>query len=137
MISSLQTRRQALGLIASAPLVPVFATQGQAASEAFYTPEKFAAAQATGQQILVHVWAGWCPTCKAQEAVLKPLLQKPKYKNLTVLTLDFDVQKDFKASHNIRQQSVLLLFKGKTEVAREIGVTNPASIEAFLDKLAV
>ena len=47
------------------------------------------------------------------------------------------VQKDFNASHNIRQQSVLLLFKGKTEVAREIGVTNPASIEAFLDKLAV
>jgi thiol-disulfide isomerase/thioredoxin len=92
----------------------------------------FEAAQNSGKPILIDVFAPWCPVCKAQQAIFGGLQQDAKYKDLTVLKVDFDNQPDALKSFNVRQQSTLIAFKGKTETARSAGDTNKASIEALI-----
>ena len=50
-----------------------------------------------------------------------------------MLKVDFDNQPDVLKSFNVRQQSTLIAFKGKTETGRSAGDTNKASIEALID----
>jgi thioredoxin 1 len=54
-------------------LLAVFALVGSLtsawAAEKPFTTEAFAAAQAGGKSIVVHVFAPWCPTCRAQEPI--------------------------------------------------------------------
>lgn len=86
----------------------------------------FEAAQAAGSPILVHVTAPWCPTCKAQ----KPTVDRLESTNpaLKVFAVDFDGQKDALAFFGVKSQSTLISYRGKTEVARSTGVTDPAAI---------
>jgi thioredoxin 1 len=92
----------------------------------------FETAQSSGKPILIDVFAPWCPVCKAQQVIFGGLQQDAKYKDLTVLKVDFDNQPDVLKSFNVRQQSTLIAFKGKTETARSAGDTNKASIEALI-----
>ena len=89
--------------------------------------------RAPASRILIDVFAPWCPVCKAQQAVLGGLKQDAKYNDLTVLKVDFDNQPDVLKSFNVRKQSTLIAFKGKTETGRSAGDTNKASIEALID----
>jgi thioredoxin 1 len=99
-----------------------------------YSPQAFAAAQAAGKPILLHITAPWCPTCKAQTPILSKLEATPKFKNLVVLNIDFDTSKDLLRKLRVAQQSTLIVFKGSREMGRSTGDTNPASIEALLGK---
>ena len=51
-------------------LLPLFA---QAVGEP-YTQDKLDALNKSGQPVLVFIHADWCPTCRAQDAVLEKLL---------------------------------------------------------------
>lgn len=92
----------------------------------------FEAAQNAGKSILIEVHAPWCPTCKAQEPILSSLSKKSDFKDLAVFKVDFDSQKDALKLFNARQQSTLIVFKGKQEKGRSVGDTNAASIEKLL-----
>jgi thiol-disulfide isomerase/thioredoxin len=94
----------------------------------------FEAAQAGGKPILIDVSAPWCPTCKAQAPILSKLRGDPRFKNMVAFDIDYDSHKDLLRKFNVRQQSTLVVFKGKQEVGRSTGDTNPASIEALLAK---
>lgn len=106
----------------------------QAAQETPYNARAFAAAQAAGKPILVEIHASWCPTCKAQIPILANLEKQDKFKNLTVFRVDFDSQKDAVKAFGARMQSTLIVFKGKHEMGRSVGDTNPKSIASLLDK---
>jgi thioredoxin 1 len=97
-----------------------------APAQAFQTKafdaQSFKAAQSAGDAILVHVFAPWCPTCKAQQQVLDTLKDKPEFAN----------QPDVVQSFGARMQSTLIAYKGATETGRSAGDTAPASIEALL-----
>ena len=104
------------------------------AAETPFTPQAFEAAQKGGKPVLVAIHASWCPTCRAQSPILGKLTADPKFKDMVVLRLDFDEQKDLVRKFGAQSQSTLIVFKGAAEVGRSVGDTNPESIEALLGK---
>lgn len=104
------------------------------AAEAPFTQAAFDAAMKAGKPVLVEVHADWCPTCRAQAPILGELTADPKFKDMTVLRVDFDSQKDVCKAFGAQQQSTLIVFKGGKEAGRSLGDTNAASLAALLDK---
>ena len=110
-------------------VAPAYATETKA-----FDPASFAAAQKADKPILVAIHAPWCPTCKAQKPILAQLEKAPLYKDLLVVHVDFDSQKDAVRRFGARMQSTLIAFKGGQETGRSVGDTNPDSIAALLAK---
>ncbi len=94
----------------------------------------FDALRAANKPVLIDVHADWCPTCKRQEPLIAALIASPEFKDFTVLKVNFDTQKDVRAKLHVEQQSTLIVFRGKQEVARTTGDTNKESIAATLRK---
>ena len=128
------TRRSTLVLLAAVAAAAPLARVAFAASmtDTPFTAAAFQAAQAAGKPILIAIHASWCPTCRAQKAVLGPLLTKPEFKDMVVLRVDFDAQKDVVAGFGANTQSTLIVFKGKAESGRSVGDTSGSRIEALL-----
>jgi hypothetical protein len=53
---------------------------------------------------------------------------------MTVLVANYDKEKELKRQHKVRSQSVLVVFKGPTEVARSAGETKPEQLAQALGK---
>jgi len=119
------------GLVA---VILVGSVSASAAEWKAFTADEFAAAQDAGKPILVDVFAPWCSVCRAQNPILTKLTREPKYKDLVVLKVNYDDQKDVVRSFNVQRQSTLIVFKGKDEVDRSVGDTSALSIEGLLDK---
>ena len=111
------------------PLLAVLPIAARAASEASYTQAAFTAAQQAGKPILVAVHASWCPTCAKQKPIIDSLAAAPENRELVILIVDFDAQKDIVKAFDVRMQSTLIAFHGTGERARSVGVTDPAAIK--------
>jgi len=111
------------------PYASVFAAEEQA-----FTPEAFQAAQDQHKSILVEIDAPWCQVCRAQKPILSKLFAQPKFQDLTVLRVDFDSQKKDVRSFGATMQSTLIVFKGREEVGRSVGLTKADAIAALLNK---
>lgn len=98
-----------------------------------FTQAGFDEAQAAGRTIVVDVHADWCPTCRKQAPILAELLtNEAALGDVVALKVEFDREKDFLRAHNVPGQSTLLVFKGREEVARSTGETDPGRLRAFL-----
>ena len=126
-------RRFAITSILSAALVAT-ALPALAATDSAFDKQAFEAAQAAGKSVVLHVAATWCETCLAQRAVLNKLETDPAYKDLLILTIDYDKQKDVMRSFKVTSRSTLIAFKGTTETGRMTGNTKLPVIKALLDK---
>ena len=122
-------RRHAVAGLALLAFVPLAAA---AADQKPFDQAQFEAAQALGRPILVEVTAPWCPICKAQAPTLSKLRGDARFKDLVSFDIDFDSQKDLLRRFKVSKQSTLIVFKGRQEIARSTGDTNPRSIEALL-----
>jgi thioredoxin 1 len=111
-----------------------FAAAASAADKKPFDQKAFEEAQAAGKPILVEVHAPWCPVCKAQHPILSKLRSEAKYKELVGFEIDFDSQKDLLRKFQVTRQSTLIMYKGKQEVGRSTGDTDPGSIAALLGK---
>jgi cytochrome c-type biogenesis protein len=114
-------------------LLTVLSTAAGATTHGLYSPSRFAAAQAEGRPILVEVRAAWCASCTLQAPALAKLEKNPEFKNLIVFTIDFDFNRDVAERLKVAVPSTLILFKGKAEIARLTGQSDPKVIEAFLE----
>ncbi|MET1029261.1 MAG: thioredoxin domain-containing protein [Dongiaceae bacterium] len=133
MIRSLAILLLAFGLAGPAALFgPGLSGQALAAEPTAFTQDAFAAAQAAGKPILIHVNASWCPTCAQQRPILGELEKSPELADLVVFTVDFDSQPAVLQSLNVQMQSTLIVFKGKTETGRATGITDRDQIRALL-----
>ncbi|MFZ3017938.1 MAG: thioredoxin family protein [Gallionella sp.] len=99
-----------------------------------YTQDKLDTLNQAGKPVLVFVHADWCPTCRAQDAVLEKLLPTAEFKAISTLKVDFDSQKSVVKAFGVRYQSTLIVFKGGKEVARVTGETDRDKIAALLRK---
>ncbi|MFN5155013.1 MAG: thioredoxin family protein [Betaproteobacteria bacterium] len=93
-----------------------------------------ASLQGAGKPVAVHFHADWCPTCVSQTRALDQLKAGGQLQGMTVLVADYDKEKDLKRQHKVRSQSVLIVFKGPTEVARSAGQTQPEQLREALAK---
>lgn len=118
--------RSSLGGIAAFLVLAAGAAHG-APIQPFST-SALQAAQAAGRPVLVDVHADWCPTCRAQAPTISAIARDPQFGKLVILELDYDKQTTEKRALAVRQQSTLIAFKGRTEVGRSVGVTDPIKI---------
>jgi thiol-disulfide isomerase/thioredoxin len=113
-------------LIVSALLL-VGASMAHALEIKPYTSDALAAAEKAGQPVALHFHADWCPTCRAQDKALQSL-KAEKGLDITVLTVNYDTEKDMKRRFKVNAQSTFIVLKGQKESARLVGDTSPLNI---------
>ena len=99
-----------------------------------FQPQAFAQAQAEQKPVLVEIDASWCPNCAKQRPILAKLSTEPEFKNLVIMKVDFDTQKDIVRQMGANMQSTLIAFHGRDERGRAVGVTDEAAIRALVAK---
>jgi len=97
-----------------------------------FDAKTFEEAQAAGKTILIDVYASWCPVCKKQQPTIARLeMEKP---GLIVYEVNFDNDKTVLKKFGVQSQSTLIVFKGAKEVGRSTGESDPARIQALIEK---
>ena len=119
-------------LISALALATILLAQLALAAETPFNQTQFDAARAAGKPVAVVFHADWCPTCRAQAPVLKHLTETPEFAPVTVYVADFDAEKALKKSLGVTQQSTIVVFKGKQEVGRSTGDSQPSSLSALM-----
>ncbi|GGE88077.1 thioredoxin family protein [Massilia psychrophila] len=99
-----------------------------------YNQAQFDGLVTSGKPVVIAVHAPWCGTCKTQMPMQADLMKKPEYKDVTLMTVDFDSQKDVLKKFNVTSQSTMVVFKAAKEVARSVGDTNLTSMDASIRK---
>ena len=92
----------------------------------------FQSLQAKNAPTVVFVHASWCPICRAQETTINKLLSTSAYRNVTVLTIDYDTQKPLWTSFGAQKQSTLIAFHGQRETARLAYDADPQKVTALV-----
>lgn len=87
-----------------------------------------------GKPVVLDISATWCPTCKAQKPIIDGLMKQPAYKDVTLMTIDFDSDKPTLKKFKVTMQSTLVGFNGDKEVGRSVGDTTPAGLESLVKK---
>jgi thioredoxin 1 len=96
-----------------------------------YSPAALAEAQKADLPVALHFRADWCPTCRAQDRVLDGLKSEPGL-GVTVLSVNYDTEKDLKKQYKISTQSTLVVLHGHKESARLVGDTSANGIRTAL-----
>lgn len=99
-----------------------------------FNEKAFQSAQAQGKTIVLDFHADWCGTCAQQEKSLKSVLTDPKLQSVVGFKVDFDRSDKLKQVNKVQKQSTLIVFKGSTEVARAMGITEQKEIASLLAK---
>ena len=99
-----------------------------------FTQQDFDALTNAGKPVVLDISASWCPTCAAQKPIIEGLMKQPDYKDITLLTIDFDTAKPTLTKFKVGMQSTLVAFKGSNEVGRSVGDTSPAGLEGLFKK---
>jgi thioredoxin 1 len=99
-----------------------------------YAQAEFDKLNAEGKGVVLAIHAPWCPTCKAQIPIQSELMSSPAFKDVTMMTIDFDSQKDLLKIFKVTMQSAIIAFKGGKEVGRSVGDSTRNGIEALYKK---
>ena len=99
-----------------------------------FSQQEFDQLTQAGKPVVLDISAPWCPTCKQQKPIIEGLMKQPDYKDVTLLTIDFDSAKPTLKTFKVTLQSTLVAFKGDKEVGRSVGDTTPAGLEGLIKK---
>jgi thiol-disulfide isomerase/thioredoxin len=120
---------RALGSLA---LILAFATAAAWGAEAPFDAATFQKLLSEGKPVAVDFHADWCPTCRAQEPLLRSITAEPEFHSLTILVANFDTETALRKSLNVSRQSTLVVFRHGKEVARSTGDTTEAGLTKLL-----
>lgn len=99
-----------------------------------FNQKDFDALTSSGKPVVLDISATWCPTCKEQKPIIDGLMKQPAYKDVTLMTIDFDANKPTLKMFKVTMQSTLVAFKGAKEVGRSVGDTSPEGLEGLIKK---
>ena len=99
-----------------------------------FNQQEFNQLTKAGKPVVLDISAPWCPTCKEQKPIIDGLMKQPAYKDVTLMTIDFDSAKPTLKKFKVTMQSTLVAFKGEKEVGRSIGDTTPEGLERLVKK---
>jgi thioredoxin 1 len=99
-----------------------------------FNQQEFDQMTKAGKPVVLDISAPWCPTCRAQKPILDGLMKEPAYKDVTLMTIDFDNAKPTLKAFKVTMQSTLVAFKGEKEVGRSVGDTTPAGLDSLVKK---
>lgn len=99
-----------------------------------FNQQEFDQLTTAGKPVVLDISAPWCPTCRAQKPIIEGLMKQPAYKDVTLMTIDFDSDKPTLKKFKVAMQSTLVAFKGEKEVGRSVGDTTPAGLEGLVKK---
>jgi thioredoxin 1 len=97
-----------------------------------YSPAALEAAQGGDGSVALHFHAPWCPVCRQQDKALGSLKSDPALDKVTLLLVDYDNSKNLRKALNVEAQSTFVVYKGRSEVARNTGEIDPAKIKSTL-----
>ena len=115
-------------LVAVALLLPGISG---AADVTTYSKQAFLDAQSAGKAIIVFVTASWCPNCRKQQPIVDELSRERAFADAIVFVIDYDSSKDALRDLDVRMQSTLIAFHGRTERMRSTAVTDPVAVRAL------
>lgn len=95
-----------------------------------FNAKSFQQAQASGKTTLIHVGASWCSTCQRQKPIIRQI--EKEIPELVVYEVDFDTAKDVLWLLDVHHQTTLIVYNGKSEIARSVGDTSGSSIRALV-----
>ena len=97
-----------------------------------YDAQRFAARNASGEPMLVEIYASWCPTCKAQHEAFEHLVETGQQPPIRAIRVDYDRDTAFREKLGINYTGALLIFENGREIARQGGITSPNALTRFL-----
>ncbi len=100
-----------------------------------FTETQFSQLQASGQPILVDIYAKWCGTCKKQSNVIAEYFARNPTSTITVLRVDYDKQKDDVKRFKATRQSTLIAFSQGQEQSRLIAQTKQKKLFDMLTSI--
>jgi thiol-disulfide isomerase/thioredoxin len=112
----------------------VLTTGAWAAEPKPFSRAEYEQAKTQGKTVVLDFHADWCSTCAKQKPVLESLLIEKELVPVVAFTVDYDNENELKRELKIQKQSTLVVFKGKKEVARNMGLTDSAEIESLIQK---
>lgn len=92
----------------------------------------FGAAQQAGRAVVLHFNAASCGVCDEQTKALERLLRQPLFESFSCFQADFDTSAGLAESLRVTGRGAMILFRGRSEIAREAGLVSEADIRAFL-----
>ena len=96
-----------------------------------YSAQALSQRQQAGEVVSLHFHADWCPTCRVQEKVFNSFKGDATVPG-TLLTVNYDQERELKREMGIRTQSTLIVFKGSVQKHRSGGVTDPQALKTAL-----
>ena len=88
--------------------------------------------QKSGKTIVINSWNKYCSTCAAQTKVFDQAMKD--FKDVEFLFYEQDKNKDIAKTLGINYWTTIVVFKGKNEVAREMGLTDKDQIYNLINK---
>jgi thioredoxin 1 len=121
------TRRSCI----TALLAAAWPAHGVPRADRPYEAAAFEAALATGGGVVLAFMVDWCSTCSLQREIVADLLDSPRFETLSFFVADFDEERALKRRLRVVRQGSFVVFKAGREVARAIGLTERAALEAL------
>jgi thioredoxin-like negative regulator of GroEL len=95
-----------------------------------YSAAALEQAKTEGRPILVAFQGSGCRECKAQQEVIAQLAADQSYRGLRVLLVDADRQADAMRDLGTTMRGTIVVFQGRKEVMRSVGVTDTDAIRS-------